>query len=175
MLWREARTICWKTWAAKHEFEELKKSIWLEPTLAMLRRRTKEAWTDKHRHVARKLVLEGGGWVQRRLFDIGWSDEKKCQGCNTEEGTEKHRLYHCPCWKEDYAVISNTSGAFSLKGVVAEPLQIITFETPCPFDRARLPWACDMEEVGSESSRKMKDMEETTSEASGTAVTKGKE
>ena len=35
--------------------------------------------------------------------------------------------------------------------------------------------ASDMEEAGSESSRKMKDMEETTSEASWTAVTKGKE
>ena len=22
------------------------------------------------------------------------------QGCNIEEGTEKHRLYHCSCWKE---------------------------------------------------------------------------
>ena len=35
--------------------------------------------------------------------------------------------------------------------------------------------ACDMDEAGSESSRKMKDKEETTSEASWTAVTKGKE
>ena len=35
--------------------------------------------------------------------------------------------------------------------------------------------ACDMEEVCSESLRKMKDMEETTSEASWTAVTIGKE
>ena len=34
---------------------------------------------------------------------------------------------------------------------------------------------CDLEEVCSESSRKMKDMDETTSEASWTAVTKGKE
>ena len=35
--------------------------------------------------------------------------------------------------------------------------------------------ACDMEEVYSESSRKMKDMDETTSEASWTTVTEGKE
>ena len=34
--------------------------------------------------------------------------------------------------------------------------------------------ACDREEVSSESSRKMQDKEETTSEASWTAVTKGK-
>ena len=26
--------------------------------------------------------------------------KKKCPGCNVEEGTEKHRLYHCPCWNE---------------------------------------------------------------------------
>ena len=40
----------------------------------MLRMKTKEEWTEKHRNVTRKLVLEGG-WVQQRLFDIGWSDE----------------------------------------------------------------------------------------------------
>ena len=38
--------------------------------------------------------------MQKMLYDIGFSDEKKCQGCNKEEGTEKHRLYYCPCWKE---------------------------------------------------------------------------
>ena len=26
----------------------------------------------------RKLVVEGG-WVQKRMCDVGWSDEKKCQ------------------------------------------------------------------------------------------------
>ena len=50
--------------------------------------RTKEECTDKHRNVARKLVLEGG-WVQKRLFDVGWSDESKCQACHKEEGTEE--------------------------------------------------------------------------------------
>ena len=47
----------------------------------MLRKKTKEEWTERHRHVAKKLVLEGG-WVQKRLFDIGWSDESKCQACH---------------------------------------------------------------------------------------------
>ena len=37
---------------------------------------------------------------QQRLFDIGWSDESKCQACHKEEGTEKHRLYHSPEWYE---------------------------------------------------------------------------
>ena len=41
-----------------------------------------------------------GDWMLKRLYDIGWSDEKTCRRCNREEGTEKHRLYHCPCWKE---------------------------------------------------------------------------
>ena len=34
----------------------------------------------------------------KRLFDIGWSDVSQCQACQREEGTEKHRLYHCPEW-----------------------------------------------------------------------------
>ena len=95
----QARTVYWKKWAAKHEHEELKEGVWLEPALALLRKKTKGEWTEKHRNVARKLVLEGG-WVQKRLFDIGWSDESKCQACHKEEGTEKHRLDRCPEWHE---------------------------------------------------------------------------
>ena len=58
-LMTQARWTYWRKWAAKHEYEELKEGIWLEPALTLLRRTTKEEWTDKHRHVARKLVLEG--------------------------------------------------------------------------------------------------------------------
>ena len=32
--------------------------------------------------------------AQKKLFDIGWSDEIKFQACHKEEG-EKHRLSHC--------------------------------------------------------------------------------
>ena len=63
MLMKQARSTYWRKWCSEaHEYEELKESIWLEPALALLRRTTKDEWTDKHRHVARKLVLEGG-WV----------------------------------------------------------------------------------------------------------------
>ena len=55
---QHARTVYWKKWAAKHENEELK-GIWVEPALALLRKKTKEEWTEKHRNVARKLALEG--------------------------------------------------------------------------------------------------------------------
>ena len=89
----------WRKWAAKHECEELNEGVWLEPFTAILRRKTDEVWTDKLRNVTRKLVVEGG-WMQKRLYDNGGSDEKKCRGCNKEKSTEKHRLYHCPCWKE---------------------------------------------------------------------------
>ena len=50
--------------------------------------------------MARKLFLEGG-WTQKRLCDIDWSDTSQSQACKKEEGTEKHRLYHCPEWPED--------------------------------------------------------------------------
>ena len=75
---QQAMTVCWKKWAAQHEYEDLKEGIWLEPALAVLRKKTNEDWTEKHRIFARKLFLEGG-WVQKRLFDIGWSDESECQ------------------------------------------------------------------------------------------------
>ena len=49
--------------------------------------------------VAMKIFLEGG-WTQKRLFDVYSSDISQCQACQKEEGTEKHRLYHCPEWFE---------------------------------------------------------------------------
>ena len=64
MLMKQAQSTYWGKWAAKHENEELKQGIWLEPALALLRRKTKDEWTDKHRHVGRKMALEGG-WVQK--------------------------------------------------------------------------------------------------------------
>ena len=57
MLLRQARIVYWKRWAAKHECEELTEGVWLEPIQAMMRRTISEAWTDKHRHVTRKLVV----------------------------------------------------------------------------------------------------------------------
>ena len=38
--------------------------------------------------------------MQKKLHDIGWSDKSECQACHKEEGTEKHRLNHCPEWYE---------------------------------------------------------------------------
>ena len=79
--------------------EELREGARLERGPPLLRKKVKENWTEKHRNVARKIFLEGG-WTQNRLFDIGWSDVSQCQACQMEEGTEKHRLYHCPEWYE---------------------------------------------------------------------------
>ena len=74
----------WKKWAAKHEHEELKEEVWLEPALALLRKKVKGDSTEKHRNVATKIFLEGG-WTQKRLFDIGWSDVSARQACKMEE------------------------------------------------------------------------------------------
>ena len=98
MLLQQIRKVYRKKWAAKHEYEELKEGIWLEPAQAVLRKKTKEM-DGKHRNVARMLFLEGG-WVQKRLFDTGWSDERKWQDWNEEEGIEKHRRCHCSGWYE---------------------------------------------------------------------------
>ena len=48
MLLQQATTVSGKKWAAK------------EPALALLRKKMKEVWTEKHRNVARKIFLEGG-------------------------------------------------------------------------------------------------------------------
>ena len=76
------RSVYWKKWAAKHEYEDLKEGVWLEPELGLLREKMKDNSTEKHRNVARKIFLEGG-WTQKRLFDVGWSDTSQCQACLT--------------------------------------------------------------------------------------------
>ena len=108
MLVQKARSVNWKKRAAKHEYEELKEGAWLEPGLALLRKKMKANWTEKHRNVARNIFLEGV-WTQKRLFDIGGSDVSQCQACQVEEGTEKHRLYHCPEWYKVRREISEAS------------------------------------------------------------------
>ena len=60
MLQTLARMVHWKNWEAKHECEELKAAVWLEPNEVMPRSKTNEAWRDKHRNVAKKLVVDGG-------------------------------------------------------------------------------------------------------------------
>ena len=72
---------------------------WNEPKRPVPRGKTSDLWKDKHRNVVRKLVLETG-WVQNRLYDVGWSDEKKCRSCNKEEGTERTHSYHCTPWTD---------------------------------------------------------------------------
>ena len=39
---QKARSVCWKKWAAKHEYEDLKEGIWLVPALGVLRKKTSQ-------------------------------------------------------------------------------------------------------------------------------------
>ena len=68
MLVQRARSVYRKKWAAKHEYEEVKEGVWLEPAPALSRKKVREEWTEKHRNVARKIFLEGGG--RKRDFSI---------------------------------------------------------------------------------------------------------
>ena len=52
---------------------------------------------------------------QKRLFEIGWSDVSQCQPCQVGEGTEKHRLYHCPEWYEVRREIPEAFGKWQQK------------------------------------------------------------
>ena len=88
---KRGRMVYWKRWAALHESEELNEAVWLEPIEAMLRITTNEVWTDRHANVTRKLVVERG-WLQKRLYDIGSSDEKKCRGFNKAGGTGEAQI-----------------------------------------------------------------------------------
>ena len=42
ILVQRARSVCWKKWAAKHEYEELIEGVSLEPDLALFRKKVRE-------------------------------------------------------------------------------------------------------------------------------------
>ena len=74
MLMKQARLTCWRKWAAKQV-------------------KTKEEWTDKHRHVARKLVLEGAGCRKDSSTLVGQM-KANAKLVTKRKGQIKHRLYH---------------------------------------------------------------------------------
>ena len=47
MLVQRARSVYWKKWSAKHEYEELKEGAWLEPGVALLREKVKDNWIQE--------------------------------------------------------------------------------------------------------------------------------
>ena len=57
---REEKVLATGQVSPVEEVGSLKEGFWLEPVLLLLRKKTKEEWTEKHRNVARKSVLEGG-------------------------------------------------------------------------------------------------------------------
>ena len=96
----QARSVYWKKWAAKHEYEKKQKRgfgfyLFLP---CCERRRTKSGLINVE--TLPHKINSGREWVQKKLFDIGWSDKSACQACHKEEGTEMHRLHHCPEWYE---------------------------------------------------------------------------
>ena len=58
MMVQRARSMYWKKWTAKHKQEELKEGAWIGPALALLRKKAKGFWTEKHRNVASRIFDE---------------------------------------------------------------------------------------------------------------------
>ena len=57
MFLEPATMVYWRMWGAKHECDDLKAGVELEPIGAMLGRKTHEAWRDKHRNAMRKWIV----------------------------------------------------------------------------------------------------------------------
>ena len=66
------------------------------PVFSDVKRELRDSWTAKHRNVMTKLVVEGG-WVQKRVYDIGWSDDMR-----RKRQRRRDRSTGCffPEWKE---------------------------------------------------------------------------
>ena len=120
MLLKQAKTVNWKKWAAKHECEELKEGVWLEPIQALLKRKATEAWTDQDRNVPRKLVV-ATGWVQNRCSALvgltksefgsqrGWENESKGPRLQRKVGSgseeSRHIFWAKGHWKNTHLAV----------------------------------------------------------------------
>ena len=71
MLVQQARSVYWKMWAAKHEYEKLKEGIWLERALALLRKKTNEEWTEKTAKRCQKKCFWKAGCRRNSLTLVG--------------------------------------------------------------------------------------------------------
>ena len=66
--------------------------------------------------------------MQKRLHDIGWSDEKSCRSCHKEEVTENHRLNHHQetrfqrDWKWEQRAKTSKEGWTWQKGITSHSL-----------------------------------------------------
>ena len=89
MLVQRTRSVNWKKWAAKHEYEELKEGAWLEPELALSRKKVKENWTEMHRNVARKTLSESQ-WKRENIRMKTWESEMHQSSGMQVEGFRGH-------------------------------------------------------------------------------------
>ena len=94
MLLEHAKMALWKEWAAKHECEEFKERVWLEPVQAMLRRKTNES-VDRQGPQCDEEVGRGrrmGAEKTVRHWLVGLKEVSRAR--------KSYRLYHCPTWRE---------------------------------------------------------------------------
>ena len=92
--------MCWKKWAAKHEHEELKEGAWLEPGVALLRKKVKDNWTGKHRNVARKEDLLGRRLDAKETSMLAGRIPANVKLARRRKAQRKHSVSHCPEWYE---------------------------------------------------------------------------
>ena len=77
-LMRHAKEVHWQTWAKKHDIEEPKEGVWLEPVKAMLKRKVSHRWTARHAAQARSWVISGA-WTQQEAVRHDWDGQQQLQ------------------------------------------------------------------------------------------------
>ena len=118
MMRHQTKEVAGKRWATKHECEQLKDGVCFlaesncihittvlcDRTSFYLEKKKSgqilRALPKRTTHLDQAWSCVEGGWTQKKSHDIGWADTIMCKGCDEEEGTGMHRLYHCHSWKE---------------------------------------------------------------------------
>ena len=98
MLLKQVTTTYWKKCASRHECEEIEqRSLGLTRLMLCCEGRQERIVEKQAPQRDENIVVE----MATRMYDTGWSDEKKCRGCDKEDGTEKHKAAPFPVQEPD--------------------------------------------------------------------------
>ena len=92
-----------RAWAKKAELQGITKPF-LEPIRAEIRKAPPQG------KAAIKAFVCEGFWTQQKIWERGFSETCLCQACLEKPGTQRHRVFQCPHFREVREAICAKSG-----------------------------------------------------------------
>ena len=117
MLVQTAQPVYWKKWGAKHEYEELKEGSWLEPGLALLRKKVSWKVVGRKRDCS---ILAGRMSVNVKLAKA----QRSTASTTAQNGTKPDERFHKFFRKLEQKARTSKEEWKWQRGIVEHPLSV---------------------------------------------------